>query len=288
MTKPYFQKDDIAIYHGNSLEIMPELEPVNLTITSPPYDNLRDYEGYVFDFENIAIALYRAIKKGGVVVWVVGDETKDFCESLSSFKQAIFFVEEVGFNLLDTMIYRKKNYAPAYPTLSRYANVFEYMFIFSKEKPNKFTPIQEKKVRNKEEKVAYRQQDGSLKRKIKMRGREAKDASNVWDFAVGGNLTGHPGVFPEQLANNHIISWSNEGDTILDPFMGSGTTLVAAKQLGRKSIGIEIEEKYCEIAVNRIEKAIKRDRMSFHFDRKGKKRGEIWELKTATSNDNHQ
>ena len=241
------------IYNENCLETMAKMPDcfVDLTVTSPPYDNLREYKGYTFDFESVTKELYRVTKQGGVVVWVVGDETSKFNESGTSFRQALFF-KEVGFNLLDTMIYYKQNYAPAYPTLKRYANQFEYMFVFSKGKPNTFNPIQKEKVRNKEEKVAYRQKDGSLKRKIKEKGRETKDASNVWEFSVGGNLTGHPAIFPEQLANDHIISWSNENDLVYDCFMGSGTTAKMALLNNRKFIGSEISEEYCKIAETRI------------------------------------
>lgn len=227
-------------------------ETVDLTVTSPPYDNLRTYNGFSWDFESVAKELFRITKDGGVVVWVVGDSTKNFCESLASFKQAIGFVD-FGFNLLDTMIYYKENYAPAYPSLRRYANQFEYMFVFSKGKPNNFNPIQKPKVRNKEEKCAYRQADGSLKRKIKPIGRDTKDASNVWSFPVGGNLLDHPAVFPEQLAKDHILSWSNEGDIVLDPFMGSGTTAKMAKLNGRNFIGFEISQEYCDIANKRLD-----------------------------------
>jgi len=241
------------IYCENNLETMAKMPDnfIDLTVTSPPYDGLRTYNGYSFPFEEIAKELFRVTKEGGVVVWVVGDETSKFNESGTSFRQALYF-KEIGFNLLDTMIYYKQNYAPAYPTLRRYANQFEYMFVFCKGKPNTFNPIQKEKVRNKEEKVAYRQKDGSLKRKIKEKGRETKDASNVWEFAVGGNLTGHPAVFPEQLANDHIISWSNEGDLVYDPFMGSGTTAKMAILNNRKYIGSEISEEYCKIAEQRL------------------------------------
>ena len=126
------------------------------------------------------------------------------------------------------------------------------MFIFSKGRPSTFNPIQKPKVRNKIAKVAFRQKDGTLIRKTKQKGKETKDASNVWQYAVGGNLTGHPAVFPEQLANDHIISWSNEGDTVLDPFMGSGTTGKMAKILKRNFIGIELDPDYCKIAEARI------------------------------------
>lgn len=249
----------MQLWNGDCLDLMKDIDEefIDLTVTSPPYDNIRSYNGSLTDWNEakwkaIIAELYRVTKNGGVVVWVVGDATEKFKESLSSFRQALFFTE-CGFGLLDTMIYYKENYAPAYPALRRYANQFEYMFIFSKGRPKTFNPVQHPKVRNKEEKVAYRMRDGSLKRKTKPRGRETKDASNVWHFAVGGNATGHPAVFPEALARNHIISWSNEGDTVFDPFMGSGTTGKMALLNGRKFIGIEREESYFNIAKQRIE-----------------------------------
>ena len=251
------------IYNQDCLEGLKLLDDnsIDLTVTSPPYDNLRTYNGFSWDFEGIAKELYRVTKEGGVVVWIVGDNTTNFCESLSSFKQALYFVEDCGFNLLDTMIYYKQNYAPAYPTLKRYANQFEYMFVFSKGKPKTFNPIQRPKVRNKEEKVAFRQQDGSLIRKTKDKGRETKDASNVWEYSTGGSCTKdkiafqHPAIFPEQLANDHILSWSNENDIVLDPFMGSGTTAKMAILNNRQYIGFELSKEYCDLAEERIKNA---------------------------------
>ncbi len=242
-----------TLIQWDCLEVLRTFEDkcIHLTVTSPPYDNLRSYKWYSWDFEGIAKELYRVTKYWGLVVWVVGDQTKQFAESLTSFRQALFF-SDCWFNLLDTMIYYKQNYAPAYPTLRRYANQFEYMFVFSKGKPKTFNPIQREKVRNKEEKVAYRQKDWTLLRKIKEVWRETKDASNVWEYAVWGNLTWHPAVFPEKLAEDHILSWSNEWDTVLDPFAGSGTTLKMAKKNNRNYIGIEISEEYCDIIRNRL------------------------------------
>ena len=249
------------IHLGDSAEVMANFSSdcIDLTVTSPPYDNLRTYNGYKFDFETIARELFRVTKPGGVVVWVVGDETKNFCESLSSFKQALFF-NSIGFNVLDTMIYFKENYAPAYPTLRRYANQFEYMFVLSKGKPKTFNAVQRKKiVKNyKDKRSFFRQKDGSQKLKLITNNRETKDASNVWSFstAVTDNKSkGHPAIFPEPLARDHIISWSNEGDTVLDCFAGSGTTLKMAKLLNRKYIGIEISDEYFAIAKKRIEAA---------------------------------
>ena len=258
------------LYQGDHLEIIPkhiEDESIDLTVTSPPYDNLRDYTGYKFDYERLAKELYRVTKPGGVVVWVVGDTTKDFCESLTSFTQAKCFVEQCGFKLLDTMIYGKENYAPAYPNLMRYSNQFEYMFVFLKgRKPKTFNPITIAKSdstieRRKYSQIgAYRQRDGSFKRNlIQCKDEANKQAANVWFYPVSyGNSTtdkiafNHPAIFPEKLAHDHIVSWSNPGDIVLDPMAGSGTVLKVAEQLGRESIGIEISEEYCDIIKKRM------------------------------------
>jgi len=245
--------DRNKIIQWDCLSVLKEMKDwiIDLTVTSPPYDNLRTYNGYSWDFEWIAKELYRVTKEWWVVVWIIWDETKKFCESMTSFKQALFF-NEIWFNLLDTMIYFKQNYAPAYPTLRRYANQFEYMFVFSKGKPKTFNPVQRDKVRNKEEKVAYRQKDWTLLRKTKEVWRETKDASNVWEYAVWWNLTWHPAVFPEKLAEDHILSWSNQWDIVLDPFAWSWTTLKMAKKNWRDYVGIEISEKYIQIIKQRL------------------------------------
>jgi len=238
-----------------------------MTLTSPPYDNLRTYGGYTFDFETIAKELYRVTKPGGVVVWVVGDETENFCESLTSFKQAIYFVETCGFNLLDTMIYVKKNYAPAYPTMKRYAQTFEYMFVFSKGAPSVFNPIKARKqpssIHARNSTVSFRQRNGTLKVAHVDTSKETKFERNVWVYEVGYMHSTndeiafqHPATFPEQLALDHIYSWSNPGDLVLDPFVGSGTTLKAARLLGRKSIGIEINKDYCDICLKRLSQQV--------------------------------
>lgn len=246
------------IYNENCLDTMKNIPDnfIDLTVTSPPYDNLRTYNGYSFDFENVAQELFRITKDGGVVVWVVSDETNVFCESLSSFKQAIYFVDHCGFKLLDTMIYHKACYAPAYPTLRRYANTFEYMFVFSKGKPCTFNPVQKEKVikKYKNKKSAFRQKDGSLVKKEISCDRLTKDAENVWTLAAtkSKDAKNHPAVFPEKLSSDHILSWSNKGDLIYDPFMGSGTTGKMALLNDRKFIGSEISLEYCQIAEERI------------------------------------
>ena len=244
------------IFQGDHLEIMPkhiEDESIDLTVTSPPYDNLRDYDGYHFNFEGLAKELYRVTKPGGVVVWVVGDTTVKGSETLTSFNQAICF-KGTGFNVHDTMIYLKDGFT--FPESNRYPNVFEYMFVFSKGAPRTFNPLVDRQNRNRGRKLTGtdRQKSGELK-KISGYGKELKDFGvrfNVWNIANQKKNGYHPAPFPEQLVNDHIISWSNPGDLVLDPMAGSGTVLKVAEQLGRNSIGIEISEEYCDIIKKRM------------------------------------
>lgn len=253
------------LYNENCIDTMARMPDnfLDLTVTSPPYDNLRTYNGYSFDFESIAKELYRVTKKGGVLVWVVGDETIKFNESGTSFKQALYF-KEIGFNLLDTMIYVKQNSAPSYPKMKRYSNQFEYMFIFSKGKPNTFNPIQIRKtegtIQRQKNKLnaTFRDKEGNLKKKEIKTTSEYKNATNVFTYMTGGRnysnskLKKHPAIFPEQLANDHIRSWSNEGDLVYDCFMGSGTTAKMAIINKRNWIGSEMSGEYCEIIHERL------------------------------------
>ena len=241
---------------GDSAEVLKTIPEnvIDLTVTSPPYDNLRTYNGYVFDFKTIAKELYRVTKPGGVAVWVVGDATIKGSETGTSFKQALYF-KEIGFNLHDTMIYLKPNFSAVGALKTRYAPVFEYMFILTKGKIKTFNPIKDRfcKTAGKIKGGTIRNRDGSMKRKSN-EGRiqpEFGQRYNVWDVSPQ-SIPGHPAPFPEQLAHDHIISWSNEGDTVLDPFLGSGTTGKMAKQLNRNFIGIEISQEYLDIAQQRI------------------------------------
>lgn len=260
-----YPKDFInQIICGDCLEVMKYIpdKSIDLTITSPPYDNLRDYNGYNFDFCGVSKELFRITKSGGILVWIVSDETKQFNETLSSFKQAIYLSDECKFNLLDTMIYVKKSYAPAYPTMMRYAQTFEYMFVFSKGKPKTFNPIKIKKETSSivdEKSSSFRQKDGSMVVTRLKAGNFYKNDCNVWVYDVGKNkdtkdviANKHPARFPEALSRDHIYTWSNIGDLILDPMVGSGTVSKQAKLLYRNCIGIDISEEYCEIARKRL------------------------------------
>ena len=249
----------MKLIQGECLEVMKTLpdSSIDLTVTSPPYDNLRTYNGYVFDFEGIAKQLYRVTKEGGVVVWVVGDATINGSETGTSFKQALYF-KEIGFNLHDTMIYEKKNFAPYDPKCNRYYQGFEFMFVFSKGKPKTCNYINEKCKNFGKGAGGYsRSASGELREDRKHKNKdlkikEYKIKANIWGYS-NNTRNGHPAPFPEKLAHDHIISWSSEGDTVLDPMMGSGTTGKVARILNRKFIGIEISTEYFDIATRRIE-----------------------------------
>ena len=253
--KPYYQDEWVTIYNEDCLDTMKKMPDnlIDLTVTSPPYDNLRKYNGYSFDFESIARELFRVTKVGGVVVWVVGDATIKGSETGTSFKQALYF-KEIGFNLHDTMIYHKLNYPPL--THNRYEQCFEYMFVFSKGKPKVFYPIKiETKHKGRVPSGTFyhkSSQNTPTKANNNKSVNEFKIKQNIFDYVVGGKKDGHPAPFPEKLAEDHIKSWSNEGDIILDPMNGSGTTTKMAKLLKRNFIGIEISPEYCEIAKQRL------------------------------------
>ena len=243
------------IYNEDCLETMERMEDnfVDLTVTSPPYDNLRTYNGYSFDFESIAKELYRVTKEGGVLVWIVGDATIKGSETGTSFKQALYF-KECGFNLHDTMIYQKDN-CP-FPSSNRYYANFEYMFVFSKGKPKTFNPIIDRKNKSFGRKITgtNRQKDGTTK-PIKNKGNEIKQFGvrfNNWLVSDGKRQNKHPAIFPKQLANDHIISWSNEGDLVYDCFMGSGTTAKMSIANKRNYIGSEMSAEYCDIIKQRL------------------------------------
>ena len=241
------------IYNEDCLETMKRMDDcfLDLTVTSPPYDNLRDYNGYSFDFESIAKELFRVTKNGGVVVWIVGDATIKGSETGTSFKQALFF-KECGFRLNDTMIWEKESFSNPFP--NRYHQVFEYMFIFTKGKGKTFNPISDRVNKHSGKIVSstVREADGSLHARTPKKINKFGKRFNVWKQTVHKKRGGHPATFPEQLANDHIISWSNGGDLVYDPFMGSGTTAKMAISNNRKFIGSEISKEYCEIAEKRI------------------------------------
>lgn len=241
-------------------------ESVDMILTSPPYDDIRTYDNSLkwdFDvFKDLAKELKRVLKRGGVIIWVVNDKTEKGSETGTSFKQALFF-KEIGLNLHDTMIYQKDNPPPVGGN-KRYYSSFEYMFVLSKGAPKTFNPIMRKRRNKHNDKRTHRvknmtrDKNGNFKKKL-VQIKDIVKIGNIWKYVVSGGVTSsnkiahkHPAIFPEKLAEDHILSWSNEGDIILDPMMGSGTTCYIANKLKRKYIGIEKVESYFKIAKERI------------------------------------
>lgn len=250
----------MRLYQGDCLEVMRGQIPdnsIDLTVTSPPYDELRTYNGFSFDWKVTLEELFRVTKPGGAVVWIVADQTKGGSESGTSFRQALYAME-CGFKLHDTMIWDKGGVT--FPDCNRYFNCFEYMFVFSKGKPKAANMITDRK--NKHARSAshstYRQYNGTLKGKNHKTIKDYGRRFNVWHMPPcqsNKERTGHPAQMPIALARDHIISWSNPGETVFDPFLGSGTTGVAAVNTGRNFIGIELDAQYFRIAQERIAKA---------------------------------
>ena len=250
-----------SIIEGNCVEVMKSFDEnsVDLTVTSPPYDNLRTYKGYVFPFEEIAEQLYRVTKPGRIVVWVVADSTIKGSETGTSFKQALHFME-IEFNLHDTMIFQKTNPIPQIYR-KRYNNIFEYMFVFSKGEIKTHNPIKIDCLHAglQLNGTTYKNYSKGEQKREKMAKpvKKKKIKGNIWEYVVGKKAEdqeakGHPAPFPCALARDHINSWTNEGDVVLDPMNGSGTTCISALQLNRKYIGIDMSREYCDLARERI------------------------------------
>lgn len=252
----------IELYNDDCLNVLKNMEEncVDLVVTSPPYDNLRTYNNssiWNFEiFQKIAEQLVRVLKDGGVIVWIVGDATIKGSETCTSFKQALYF-KELGLNLHDTMIWEKSGMIP---TQDRYYSIFEYMFIFSKGKPKTLNFIEDKVNVNggrKQKKDKCINKGHNKKSDEYFIRKSVGRRTNIWRIPIGSNkdTNKHPAPFPIQLAKDHIISWSNKGDTVLDPFLGSGTCGVACINTQRNFIGIEINKEYFKLAETRIDKA---------------------------------
>ena len=265
--------ENIDIYNEDCRDTMQRMKEegvkVDLTVTSCPYDNLRSYHNsstWNFDiFKEIAKLLYDITADGGIVVWVVGDATINGSETGTSFKQALYFME-CGFKLHDTMVFEKNSSSfPAKRTGNRYTQIFEYMFVFSKGKPKTAHLICDKENKWKNftnwGKNTNYNKDGELILTNNIKPvPEFSPRNNIWKYTVGFNINEgkHPAVFPYQLAEDHILTWSNEGDLIFDPFTGSGTTASAALCNNRKFIGSEIDKTYFDFIPNNIQKRYER------------------------------
>lgn len=249
-----------SVHCCDALELLRSLpsEAIDMILTSPPYDNLRTYNGYSWDFEGIAQESYRVLKQGGVLVWVVGDATIDGSETLTSMRQALYFKDVVGFCVHDTMVWEK--HTIPHGAKNKYREDFEYMFVLTKGEPNTFNPIMRKnytagQVRRK----TTSSDNGSIHRGGKRVSPDESILTNVWLVTVGNSGTTkdemafeHPAIFPEALAERHIMTWTNPGDIVLDYFLGSGTTAKMARNLNRRYLGCDISPEYVDIAKRRL------------------------------------
>jgi site-specific DNA-methyltransferase (adenine-specific) len=264
------------LFTGDNIQFCKELpaDCIDLIVTSPPYDNMRSYKnkqdeqnynGYSFDFEGLAKELYRVMKPGGVIVWVVGDAIIKGSESLNSFRQALYF-KEVGFNIHDTMIYQKTG--TRFPEKTRYSQIFESMFVITKGRPKTVNIIKDRKNKwaghTNWGHGGHRLKNGEMVRRPKAKPyAEYGSRFNIWIFKNGFGFSSkdklaykHPATFPEDLAGDHIKSWSNKGDVVFDPFMGSGTTAKMAILNDRKYIGVDISQEYTDLANERLAKLV--------------------------------
>ncbi len=264
---PTYKKDEKKKYGelplnkiilGDAIEVMGSMpdSSIDLTVTSPPYDELRNYNGYSFNFEGMARSLFRITKKGGVLVWVVGDKIKNGNKSLTSFRQALLF-QEIGFNVHDVMVYKKKN--TPFMRSNAYTNCFEFMFVLSKGSPKTFNPLKTKTVRHGQEMLPFNKKADGINKKIMKELKAEKTMTNIWEYAVGlGGSTNdkiafkHPAVFPEKLVEDHVVSWTNKNDIVFDPMCGSGTTCKMAAINNRHYIGCDISKEYVELAKKRL------------------------------------
>ena len=245
--------DKNGIYLGDAAEVLPTLDiHPKLIITSPPYDNLRKYDHLGFNFDSMADALVNVMDEGSVLVWIVADATIKGSETGSSFRQALGFMER-GLKLHDTMIWQKPNPMPI-ENKGRYRSAWEYMFVFSKGKPSTINLIRDRKTKhpNTMSGGSLRQPDGSVRRFPSGKVAQKTTRHNIWMIPQPNSYMGHPAAFPYDLVRDHIRTWSNPGDLVLDPMAGSGTTLIAARDLGRCHIGIDVQETYVEIMCERL------------------------------------
>lgn len=257
---PIYSNNDIDVYQADCLEYL-RLQPadsIKFTLTSPPYDDIRDYKGYSFPFEEIAQELWRVTRPGGVIAWNVADATVKGSETGTSMRQALHFMS-LGFRLHDTMIYAKKNPMPAGVSSKRYHQAWEYVFILSKDAPETFNPIMVKaKYGHLEASMKHRGKSGELNY-TKTKRNEFTKVRNIFEYSVGGGHSSkdkvafdHPAIMPEQLAADMISTWTDPGDTVFDPFTGSGTTPKMCRQLDRKFAGTELSAEYCDIIKQRM------------------------------------
>ena len=264
----------IGLVNGDCANILPLLPPADLILTSPPYGSMREYGGFqqAFDFASIASAIVANLTPGGVLVWIVGDQVVDGDESFESLHQALAF-KALGLKAHQRLIFHR--WSTAGVRANAYYKDFVDMYVFSKGKPKVVNLLHDRKNQKAGRPADFCNRAGRRGDKIPTyRGQNGKlvpDYSNrgsIWSYPTGmaagqknGDLTpqelsAHPAIFPIRLAIDHILSWTNSGDLVIDPMAGSGTTLRAAADLERRAIGVEINPSYCALIRHRLSQAV--------------------------------
>ena len=245
------------------LKTLPD-ECIDFVITSPPYDELRDYNGYKLDLHGLGIELLRVLKDGAICVMVIQDSTKDFAKSLTSFRTIVDWCDNIGFRLFECNIYNRQGTEGAW-WKKRFRVDHEYMPIFLKGKRPQYFDKENIKIPSKHGgKVMtganIRTKNGQTgSRKVKINPTKCPGTVMSFGNTCGGESklkSKHPAVFPNMLAYDMIECFCPKDGIVIDPFNGSGTTTLAAKCLGRKYIGIDVSEEYNQIARERLETEI--------------------------------
>tara|TARA_Y100000034_G_C6875037_1_gene400043 strand:- start:483 stop:1289 length:807 start_codon:yes stop_codon:yes gene_type:complete len=247
---------------GDNIEVMraiPE-NSIDLVVTSPPYDNIRDYKGYNMDLHNVGHQVHRVLKEGGVCVMIIQDGTKNFGKSLTSFRTIVDWCDSFGFKLFETVIYKKHGVAGAWWS-KRFRVDHEYIPIFLKGKrPQYFNkePLKIPSIHGGKTLTgcATRLTNGKTLKAKKVTINKLKCRGTLWDYTTCGDGSKlkhkHPATFPNMLPYDIIECFCPEDGIVLDPFNGSGTTCVAARSLNRNYVGIESSREYCDIAIERL------------------------------------
>ncbi len=251
-----------SIICGDCVDVMKKMpsNSIDLVVTSPPYDSVRKYNGFSYDLHKTGEELFRILKDGGIIAMVIQDQTKNFGKSLTSFRTVVDWVDNIGFKLFETVIYRKHGTEGAWWT-HRFRVDHEYMPIFIKgerpaffnKEPLKIPSIHGGKVMTGS---GNRRTDGKTTKTITRPINAMKCRGTIWDYLNAGDKNPlkrkHPAVFPDKIPHDFIQCFCPPGGIVLDPFVGSGSTAVSAKQLNRNYIGIDISKEYCQLAEERL------------------------------------
>lgn len=251
------------VYCGDCVKLMKLLpdSTIDLVVTSPPYDKIRDYNGSIhFDLHKTGQEIFRVLKSGGIAVMVIQDQTKNFGKSLTSFKTIIDWCDNIGFKLFETIIYRKNGSEGVWWT-KRFRVDHEYMPIFLKGKKPQYFNKEPLKIPSKHGgKVmtgsGSRKTNGETQKTVTRAINFKKCRGTIWNYLMAGDKNPlkrkHPAVFPDKIPYDFIQCFCPEEGIVLDPFAGSGSTLVMAKKLRRSFIGFDIVPEYCELARERL------------------------------------